>query len=225
MKGKKDTTRLLIYMMGAVLLAFAMGWIVPSSLFGGNGDKDDFTDDDVIVVECKEDADCSNEYCVDNDCVECKEDSHCLSDEECLSNICKKTDEPGCESNADCTSSKPYCSNEYCFECLLDSHCVSGEECKNKVCKEKENGASKFEKCEAVSDCSGTGDYVPANYYNRDCDGEWRCMDYQPAVKLCDYGCFGSEYCGDGICGAWETSWDCIDCNPEVGFIGEISIG
>ena len=79
-----------------------------------------------------------------------------------------------------------------------------------------------FQRCDIVSQCN----WNQSRYYNRDCSsGAWRCLESpQVGQNLCSYGCSGNQYCGDGICGGVESEWTCIDCNPNVGFIGDLVI-
>lgn len=83
-----------------------------------------------------------------------------------------------------------------------------------------ETDTNKFQECNLATDCN----WDHTLYYNRDCEGEWRCLESPyPDKKLCSYGCPGNEFCGDGICGGnFENEWNCPDCSPTQSFIGEL---
>src|SRR3990167_3240711 len=88
----------------------------------------------------------------------------------------------------------------------------------------QEDKPNTFQQCIVPADCN----WDQTKYYNRNCTtGAWRCMESPQVGKfLCSYGCDGNRYAGDSICGGpTETEWNSIDCNPTVGFIGELKIG
>ena len=80
-----------------------------------------------------------------------------------------------------------------------------------------------FQQCNVATECN----WDPSIYFNRDCSGEWRCMEGpQTQLNLCSYGCLEppNVYCGDGICGGVAgNEWSCSDCNEDIAFIGSLS--
>ena len=98
---------------------------------------------------------------------------------------------------------------------------IEKEDLPDIVEEEPELITDQFQECITKEDCN----WDHTKYYNRDCDGEWRCMSSPyPDVKLCSFGCLNNTYCGDEICGNFETEWSCPDCAEDIGYIGSLEI-